>query len=132
MEFGEVKDEKLNSYSASENMKWYSHSVQQFSSVLICRATITKNQRLVMYSSLCWICYLQIFFPTLQLVLHPLNRLCCRGFLVFSFLKNTLNNRHLFSYHSRRQESQIKVSVVSAASFFHSRFIEIYFTYNIV
>ena len=65
MEFGEVKDEKLNSYSASENMKWYSHSVQQFSSVLIWRATITKNQRLVMYSSLCWICYLQIFFPTL-------------------------------------------------------------------
>lgn len=47
MEFGEVKDEKLDSYSASEDMKWYSHSVQQFSSVLICRATITKNQRLV-------------------------------------------------------------------------------------
>lgn len=65
MEFGEVKDEKLNSYSASENMKWYSHSVRQFSSVLICSSTITKNQILLTYSSLCWIRYLQIFFPTL-------------------------------------------------------------------
>ena len=65
MEFGEVKDEKLNSYSASENMKRYSHSVQQFSSVLICSSTITKNQILLMYSSVCWIRYLQIFFPIL-------------------------------------------------------------------
>lgn len=42
MEFGEVKDEKLDSYSAGEDMKWYSHSVQQFSSVLICEATIAR------------------------------------------------------------------------------------------
>lgn len=153
MEFGEVKDEKLDSYSASEDMKWYSHSVQQFSSVLICRATITKNQRLViqslldtlfagfcfvffspscslsyhplligsaaafvqqfssisicratitknqrlvMYPSLCWICYLQLFFPPCSVSYHPLNSLCCRVFLVFSFKEHFKQQAFVF------------------------------------